>query len=167
VDEFRHPRYRDNEGSRFYKAGRLSPEETWRALGDELGRVLMDAQRVFWRGRLEMNPERVRWWHGAIFARHFLRRDAHRIREKARDMRYPQGMENGLHRSNGARDVARIARGDRLVDATPEAVREMAESAMLLSQGARRAIEMKRAANNGSTDPVVPANPAATEARPA
>ncbi len=71
MDESRHPRYRDNEGSRFYRADRLSPEETWRALGDELGRVLMDAQRVFWRGRLEMTPERVRWWHGAIFARHF------------------------------------------------------------------------------------------------
>jgi hypothetical protein len=81
-------------------------------------------------------------------------------------MRYPQGMENGLHRSNGARDVAQIARGDRLVDATPEAVRELAESAMLLSQGARRAIEMKRSASNGSTDPAVPAIPAAAEARP-
>jgi hypothetical protein len=62
--------YRDNEGSRFYKANRLSPEATWQALGDELGRVLADAQRAFWRSRLEMNPERVRW-HGAIFARHF------------------------------------------------------------------------------------------------
>jgi Fic/DOC family len=31
----------------------------------------MDAQRAFWRGRLEMDAERVRWWHGAIFARHF------------------------------------------------------------------------------------------------
>lgn len=71
MDESRHPRYRDNEGSRFYSAARLSPEETWQALGDELGRVLMDVQRVFWRGRLEMDTERVRWWHGAIFARHF------------------------------------------------------------------------------------------------
>jgi fido (protein-threonine AMPylation protein) len=71
MDKSRHPRYQDNEGSRFYRAGRLSPEETWWVLGDELGRVLMDAKRVFWRGRLEMNPERVRWWHGAIFARHF------------------------------------------------------------------------------------------------
>jgi hypothetical protein len=71
VHESRHPPYRDNEGSRFYRAGRLSPEETWRALGNELARVLMDARRVFWRGRLEMDPERVRWWHGAIFARHF------------------------------------------------------------------------------------------------
>jgi hypothetical protein len=77
-------------------------------------------------------------------------------------MRYPQGMENGLHRSNGAQ----IARGDRLVEATPETVRELAESAMLLSQGARRAIEMKRSANNGSTDQAVPAIPAAVEARP-
>ncbi len=65
------PRYRDREDSRFYRAGRLSPEETWWVLEDELGRVLMDTQRVFWRGRLEMTPERVRWWHGAIFARHF------------------------------------------------------------------------------------------------
>lgn len=71
MDESRHPRYQDNEGSRFYRAGRLSPEETWRALGDDLALVLMGAQRVFWRGRLEMTPERVRWWHGAIFARHF------------------------------------------------------------------------------------------------
>jgi hypothetical protein len=80
-------------------------------------------------------------------------------------MRYPQGMENGLHRSNGARDVARIVRGDRLVEATPEAVHELAESAMLLSQGARRAIEMKRSANTGSTDLAAPAIPAAAEAR--
>lgn len=81
-------------------------------------------------------------------------------------MRYPQGMENGQHRSNGAHDVAQIARGDRLVDATPEALRELAESAMLLSQGARRAVEMKRAANNGSTDPAMPAAPAAAEVHP-
>jgi hypothetical protein len=81
-------------------------------------------------------------------------------------MRYPQGMENGLHRSNEARDDAQVVRGDRLVEATPEAVRELAESAMLLSQGARRAIEMKRDADNGSTDPAVPAIPATAEARP-
>lgn len=71
MDEPRHLRYQDNEGSRFYRAGRLSPEETWRALGDELGRVLMDAQRAFWRALLQMDPGRIRWWHGAIFARHF------------------------------------------------------------------------------------------------
>lgn len=65
-------------------------------------------------------------------------------------MRYSQGMENGLHRSNGTSDVAQIARGDRLVDATPEAVRELAESAMLLSQGARRAIEMKSEASEAA-----------------
>jgi iron complex transport system substrate-binding protein len=39
VHESGHPPYRDNEGSRFYRAGRLSPEETWRALGDELRTV--------------------------------------------------------------------------------------------------------------------------------
>jgi Fic/DOC family len=43
----------------------------------------MDAQRVFWRGRLEMDPERVRWWHGAIFARHFPRDGGRFRRERA------------------------------------------------------------------------------------
>lgn len=81
-------------------------------------------------------------------------------------MRYPQGMENGLYRSNGTQDVAQIVSGDRLVEATPEAIRQLAESAMLLSQGASRAIEMKREANSGSTDPAVPATSAAAEARP-
>jgi Fic/DOC family len=71
MNESKHPQYRDNEGSRFYRAGRLSPEETWLALNDELARILGDALQTFWRGRLEMNPERIRWWHGAIFARHF------------------------------------------------------------------------------------------------
>lgn len=65
------PRYRDREESRFYQARGLSPEQTWQALGDGLARVLSDAQRAFWRGALRMEPERVRWWHGAIFARHF------------------------------------------------------------------------------------------------
>jgi Fic/DOC family len=83
VDESEHPGYRDNEGSRFYRAGRLSPEETWRALGDELGRVLMDVQRAFWRGRIEMTPERIRWWHGAIFARHFPHDGGRFRRERA------------------------------------------------------------------------------------
>lgn len=55
----------------FYQARGLSPEQTWQALGDGLARVLSDAQRAFWRGALRMDPERVRWWHGAIFARHF------------------------------------------------------------------------------------------------
>ena len=36
--------------------------------------------------------------------------------------------------------------GDRLVETTPEVNRQVAESAMLRSQGARRAIEMKREA---------------------
>ena len=71
MDEPRHPRYRDREDSRFYKARGLSPEETWQALGDELARILDDAQRAFWQTPLQMDPERVRWWHGAIFARQF------------------------------------------------------------------------------------------------
>jgi hypothetical protein len=84
VDESRHlRRFRDKEDSRFYRTDRLSPEETWLALRDELGRVLMDAQRAFWRGRLEMDPERVRWWHGAIFARHFPHDGGRFRRERA------------------------------------------------------------------------------------
>jgi fido (protein-threonine AMPylation protein) len=65
------PGYRDREESRFYRAGGRSPEETWKALGDELSRVLGDADRAFWRASLRIDPERVRWWHGAIFARLF------------------------------------------------------------------------------------------------
>ncbi len=61
-------------------------------------------------------------------------------------MRYPDRMENGSHPPQDVQDVAQIVSGDRLVDATPEAIRDLAESAMLLSQGARRAIEMRREA---------------------
>ncbi|MGA8364534.1 MAG: Fic family protein [Solirubrobacteraceae bacterium] len=67
------PGYRDREDSRFYQARGLSPEQTWQALGDELARVLDDARRAFWRVPLRLDPERVRWWHGAIFARCFPR----------------------------------------------------------------------------------------------
>jgi hypothetical protein len=70
-------------------------------------------------------------------------------------------MENGSHSSNGKRDVAQIARADGLVDATPESIRELADSAMLLSQGAHRAIEMKHAAASASLD--VPATTAAAQ----
>jgi hypothetical protein len=83
VPESTHQRYRDNEGSRFYKANRLSPEGTWRALGDELGRVLNDAQRAFWRAPLHVDPERIRWWHGAIFSRHFPHDGGRFRRERA------------------------------------------------------------------------------------
>jgi hypothetical protein len=83
MPESGHPRYRDNEGSRFYRAGGSSPEETWQALGDELGRVLDDAQRAFWRKPLRMDAERVRWWHGAIFARHFPHDGGRFRRERA------------------------------------------------------------------------------------
>jgi hypothetical protein len=70
-------------------------------------------------------------------------------------------MENGSHRLNGMRDGAQIARGGRLVDATSESIRELAESAMLLSQGARRAIEMKREAESSDLD--VPTTASAAE----
>jgi hypothetical protein len=83
VDESGHPPYSDNEDSPFYKTDRLSPEDTWRALSDELVRVLMGAQRAFWRSRLEVDPERVRWWHGAIFARHFPHDGGRFRRERA------------------------------------------------------------------------------------
>jgi hypothetical protein len=58
-------------------------------------------------------------------------------------------------------DRAQVARRDRLVDATPEVLREVAESAMLLSQGARRAIEMKRETGDESA---VPATTSADQA---
>jgi len=77
------PRYRDREESRFYRASGLSPEQTWQVLGDELARVLNDAQRAFWRVPLQMDPERVRWWHGAIFARHFPREGGQFRRDRA------------------------------------------------------------------------------------
>lgn len=49
--------------------------------------------------------------------------------------------------SQSTRSCAQVVCGDKLVDATPEVLREVAESAMLLSQGARRAIEMMREAD--------------------
>jgi hypothetical protein len=70
-------------------------------------------------------------------------------------------MENGSQSSNGKRDVAQIARADGLVDATPESIRELADSAMLLSQGAHHAIEMKRAVASANLD--VPAATAAAQ----
>lgn len=73
------PRYRDREESRFYCARGLSPEATWQALGDELGRVLTHAQRTFWKKPLRPDAERIRWWHGAIFGRYFPH-DAGRFR---------------------------------------------------------------------------------------
>jgi hypothetical protein len=65
------PSYRDRELSRFYQARGLSPEQTWQALSRELARVLADTRTAFWRRPLLIDVERVRWWHGAIFARQF------------------------------------------------------------------------------------------------
>jgi hypothetical protein len=64
-------------------------------------------------------------------------------------------MENG---SSPWRKLSRAHTvcGDRLVETTPEVNREVAESAMLLSQGARRAIEMMREANNGDSENAAP-----------
>ena len=62
-------------------------------------------------------------------------------------MRYPENMDNGSQHTG---DRAQVVRGNRLVDATPEVLAEVAESAMLLSQGAHRAIEMKREASQAA-----------------
>jgi hypothetical protein len=47
-------------------------------------------------------------------------------------------------------DRPHTVRKGRLVETTPEVNREVAESAMLLSQGARRAIEMKQEARQAA-----------------
>lgn len=52
-----------------------------------------------------------------------------------------------------ALDRAHTVRKGRIVETTPEVNREVAESAMLLSQGARRAIEMKQEAQGASVAP--------------
>jgi hypothetical protein len=66
-------------------------------------------------------------------------------------------MEGSFPKLNRAYTV----RKGRLVETTPEVNREVAESAMLLSQGASRAIEMKRKAHNGSKGQAVSAVAAA------
>ena len=50
------------------------------------------------------------------------------------------------YRMDGKLDRPHTVRNGRLMETTPEVNREVAESAMLLSQGARRAIEMKQEA---------------------
>jgi hypothetical protein len=74
-------------------------------------------------------------------------------------------MENGSHTPQKKLSRAHTVCGNRLIETTPEVNREVAESAMLLSQGARRAIEMMREANNGSTETVAPAVAATGDAR--
>jgi hypothetical protein len=76
-------------------------------------------------------------------------------------------MENGLHSPQKTLNRAHTVCGDRLVETTPEVNRDVAESAMLLSQGARRAIEMMRKADNGSAEQAAHLGVAAPEARPA
>lgn len=65
-------------------------------------------------------------------------------------MRYSQSVENGIPSMLKNLDRAHTVCGDRLVETTPEVNREVAESAMLLSQGARRAIEMMRKADEAA-----------------
>lgn len=62
-------------------------------------------------------------------------------------MSYADGMDGNSPRL----DRAHTVRKGRLVETTPEVNREVAESAMLLSQGARRAIEMKREAHQAAS----------------
>lgn len=73
-------------------------------------------------------------------------------------MSYAPVMEKGFPRL----DHAHTVRKGGLVETTPEVNREVAESAMLLSQGARRAIAMKRKASNEGTIPSGSAAIAAT-----
>lgn len=53
-------------------------------------------------------------------------------------------------------DRPHTVRNGRLVETTPEVNREVAESAMLLSQGARRAIEMKQEEARQAASSVTP-----------
>ncbi len=72
-------------------------------------------------------------------------------------MSYADGMENGIRSAQARRDRAHTVCGDRLVETTPEVNRDVAESAMLLSQGARRAIEMMREAGDQTGAPATSA----------
>lgn len=75
-------------------------------------------------------------------------------------------MENGSYARLKKLDRAHTVCGDRLVETTPAVNREVAESAMLLSQGARQAIEMMREAGDGSVEQAVAAAPIETETHP-
>ncbi|HTW43095.1 MAG TPA: hypothetical protein VMD79_12340 [Solirubrobacteraceae bacterium] len=61
-------------------------------------------------------------------------------------------MENGSHPRLKKLDRAHTVCGEQLVETTPAVNRDVAESAMLLSQGARRAIEMMGEADNGNAE---------------
>jgi hypothetical protein len=62
-------------------------------------------------------------------------------------MSYAESMDGSFPRL----DRAHTVRKGCLVETTPEVNREVAESAMLLSQGARRAIEMKQEARQAAS----------------
>lgn len=67
--------------SRLSRRGRLS--HAWQALSRELARVLADARTAFWRRPLLIDVERIRWWHGAIFARNFPHDGGHFRKDRA------------------------------------------------------------------------------------
>jgi hypothetical protein len=73
-------------------------------------------------------------------------------------------MDDGTPFAGRRLDRAYTVCGDRLVETTPEVNREVAESAMLLSQGARRAIEMVGEAREAHDESTTLAESAAPKA---
>ena len=74
------------------------------------------------------------------------------------------GLSYGQHAQNGTRGCGPPGHQGSIrpdADATPEPIRELADSAMLLSQGAQRAMDMKREADSATLD--VPATTAAAQ----
>src|ERR1700689_2333732 len=67
---------------------------------------------------------------------------SHPALDRAPGMSYAESMDGSFPKL----DRPHTVRNGRLVETTPEVNREVAESAMLLSRGARRAIEMKQEA---------------------
>lgn len=110
-----------------------------------------------------MDPERVRWWHGAIFVRHFPHEGGRFRRDRAFfGVTVPNG---GMRQLEGAapkailgelQQSARRSTGTqtRSVTRTPR-VSSTGRGLWLLSQGARRAIEMKQEARQAAA-PVTP-----------
>jgi hypothetical protein len=73
-------------------------------------------------------------------------------------------MENGFRSPHKVPGNATTVRGRRLVETTPEVNREVAESAMLLSQGARRAIQMRNLTRGAGSVQGAPVTAAAGKA---
>jgi hypothetical protein len=75
-------------------------------------------------------------------------------------MGYAQSMEKGFPRLDRAHTVSK----GRLVETTPEVNRKVAESAMRLSQSARRTIQTRNDARNGNAEPAAASAAAADQA---